>query len=182
MTTSPGNGSPSGASRLQSFIDRDSHLTGTHTTPNDLYIEGHFEGTIECAGALFIAESADVNAHITAGSVAVAGHLQGEVVSRGRFEMLASGRAETRVVAGTIVIHEGARYEGELRMGSGEGGIGQITSLPRADQRAARRSGSGESGETAVLSRNTARANGRLTESWDTAQNARPNQSPPAEA
>ncbi len=179
MTMSPGNNGPNSTNRLQSFIDRDSHLTGTHVTPNDLYIEGHFEGTIECAGALFIAESADVNAQVTAGSVAVAGHLQGEVTTRGRFEMLASGRAEARVVAGTIVVHEGARYEGELRMGSSEGSGGQITSLPRAEQRTVRRNGPAENSDVPVLSRSTGRTNGRVGEGWDASQSPRPSQSPP---
>ncbi len=177
MTMSTGNSGPGGASRPQSFIDRDSHFTGTHVTPNDLYIEGHFEGTIECAGALFVAESADVNAHVTAGSVSVAGHLQGETSCRGRFEMLASGRVEGRVLAGTIVIQEGARYEGELRMGSGENLGGQVTPLPRAEQRASRRGSPAEVSDIPVLSTGTGRANGRLNEGWDPAQSRRSTQS-----
>jgi len=177
MTTSSGNTGPAGTDRPQSFIDRDSHFTGTHVTPNDLYIEGHFEGTIECAGALFVAESADVNAHVTAGSVSVAGHLQGEATCRGRFEMLASGRVEGRVLAGTIVVQEGARYEGELRMGSGDGAGGQVTPLPRAEQRASRRNAPAELADIPVLSTGTARANGRLGEGWDASHGQGPNQS-----
>jgi cytoskeletal protein CcmA (bactofilin family) len=177
MTMSPANGGAGGANRPQSFIDRDSHFTGTHATPNDLYIEGHFEGTIECAGALFVAESADVNAHVTAGSVSVAGHLQGEVTCRGRFEMLASGRVEGRVLAGTIVVQEGARYEGELRMGSGDSVGGQITPLPRAEQRTARRTPPSEATDAPVLSTGAARTNGRVSENWEAPQSLRPNQS-----
>ncbi|MGI8552272.1 MAG: bactofilin family protein [Dehalococcoidia bacterium] len=100
----------------QSFIDRDSHFNGTYTTPNDLHVEGRYEGEIQCEGTLVVAESADVNARIVAGNITVAGRLQGEIGCRSRFEILPTGRVGARVLAGTIVVHEGARYEGELRM------------------------------------------------------------------
>lgn len=117
MTMQPGTaerlGQPPGR---QSFIDRDSHFNGTYATPNDLCIDGRYEGEIECEGTLIIAESADVNARVAAGNITVAGQLQGEIGCRGRFEILPSGRVGGSVIAGTIVVHEGARYEGELRM------------------------------------------------------------------
>lgn len=100
----------------QSLIDRESHFNGAYTTSNDLRIEGRYEGEIDCEGTLVVAESADVNARIGAGNISVAGQLQGEIGCRGRFEILPTGRVGGRVTAGTIVVHEGARYEGELRM------------------------------------------------------------------
>jgi cytoskeletal protein CcmA (bactofilin family) len=166
MTTSIGaDFGPTGTNRRQSFIDRDSHFSGTHATPNDFYLEGHFDGTVECAGALIVAESADVNAHVTAGSVSVAGHLQGDIGCRGRFEILPTGQVEARVQAGTIVVHEGARYEGELRMG-GEGGIEtpEQTGLPRrAEGRAPRRSATVETSDVPSFGAGTSRSNGRTT-------------------
>src|SRR6266567_988340 len=132
---------PGSTGRRQSFIDRDSHFSGTHTTPNDFRVEGHFDGTIDCAGSLIVAESADVNARVTAGSISVAGHLQGDIGCRGRFEILATGRVEARVQAVTIVVHEGARYEGEMRMrpeGSSDRS-GESAATKREDARPARR-------------------------------------------
>jgi len=100
----------------QSLIDRESHFNGAYTTSNDLRIEGRYEGEIDCEGTLVVAESADVNARISAGNISVAGQLQGEIGCHGRFEILPTGRVGGRVVAGRIVVHEGARYDGELRM------------------------------------------------------------------
>lgn len=141
MTMNSGADFAAGGSRSRrSLIDADSHFIGTYTTPNDLQIEGHYEGTIDCAGALVVAESADVNAQITAGAVSVVGHLQGEIGCRGRFEILPTGRVEARVVAGTIVVHEGARYQGELRMQSAAGEMsGERTPSGRAESRTPRR-------------------------------------------
>lgn len=164
MTMSTGaDGGPGSTRKRQSFIDRESHFNGTHTTTNDLYIEGQFEGSIECAGALIVAEGAEVNAHVLAGSVSVAGHLQGEIGCRERFEMLPTGRVEARVQAGSIVVHEGACYEGEMRMrreGSADS-VDDASPARRTDPRPVRRLGAVPSSDLPPFAGNAARANGR---------------------
>ena len=115
-TNSTANNPLSRSGTRLSFIDRDSHFSGTYMTPNDLHIEGRYEGEIECEGTVVIAESAEVDARVSAGSITTAGHLQGEIGCRGRFEILPQGRVNARVVAGAIVVHEGAHFEGELHM------------------------------------------------------------------
>jgi cytoskeletal protein CcmA (bactofilin family) len=174
---------PSGTSRLQSFIDRDSHFNGTHRTPHDLYIEGRFEGTIECAGALIVAETADVNARVSAESVSVAGHLQGEIGCRGRFEMLPTGRVEARVQAGTIVVHEGARYEGELRMGDGGNASGAPGASPirRTEPRSARRTVSGDTAQLPSFGSADMRANGRAAGDGEAGRTTLPDQTLPSD-
>jgi cytoskeletal protein CcmA (bactofilin family) len=152
----------SGAVSRQSFIDRDSHFSGTHSTPNDLRVEGRFDGTIECTGTLIVAESADVNAQVTAGSVSVAGHLQGDIGCRGRFEILPTGRVEARVHATTIVVQEGARYEGEMRMGANASAPAPENQAAdkRPEHRPARRS-TAASAEVPSFTVNAGRSNGR---------------------
>jgi cytoskeletal protein CcmA (bactofilin family) len=154
-----------GSGSRQSFIDRDSHFSGTHATPNDLRVEGRFDGTIECTGTLIVAESADVNAQVTAGSVSVAGHLQGDIGCRGRFEILPTGRVEARVQAATIVVQEGARYEGEMRMGSTPAAAGaeNHSGEKRPEHRPARRPTPPASGEVPSFTVNAGRSNGRPT-------------------
>ncbi|HTE87133.1 MAG TPA: polymer-forming cytoskeletal protein [Dehalococcoidia bacterium] len=162
MFTGADDGSGS-TGRRQSVIDRDSHFSGTHSTPNDFRVEGHFDGTIECTGALIVAESADINAHVTAGSVSVAGHLQGDIGCRGRFEILPTGRVEARVQAVTIVVQEGARYEGEMRMRP-EGGVERsedATAAKRGDARPTRRPSQAGSSDVPSFSVSAGRANGR---------------------
>jgi cytoskeletal protein CcmA (bactofilin family) len=154
---------PASSGTRQSFIDRDSHFSGTHTTPNDLRVEGRFDGTIECTGTLIVAESADVNAQVTAGSVSVAGHLQGDIGCRGRFEILPTGRVEARVQAATIVVQEGARYEGEMHMGSTAAANGSENHAgeKRPEHRPARRATATPSAEVPSFTVNAGRSNGR---------------------
>jgi cytoskeletal protein CcmA (bactofilin family) len=114
---------PEGAAgpRGESLIDRESHFTGTYRTPQDLRIEGRYEGEIECKGTVFVGESATVNARIVAGNVTVAGHCEGEIVCETRFEILRTGRVSGSVSSAVTVVHEGAFYQGELRMARGPG-------------------------------------------------------------
>jgi cytoskeletal protein CcmA (bactofilin family) len=102
--------------RGESLIDRESHFTGTYRTPHDLRIEGRYEGEIECQGTVFVGETASINARIVAGNVTVAGQLEGEIVCDARFEILRTGRVAGSVSSGVTVVHEGAFYQGELRM------------------------------------------------------------------
>jgi cytoskeletal protein CcmA (bactofilin family) len=166
--------SPHGAGGRQSFIDSDSHFSGTHSTPNDFRVEGHFDGTIECAGTLTVAESADINARVTAGNISVAGHLQGEMLCRGRFEILSTGKVEARVQAGTIVVHEGATYQGEMRM-RGEDALEsgrEPGPARRSESRQNRRSPSG-SAEVPSFSAGGSHANGVDQETGSRANNER---------
>ena len=176
MNSSADGGSGSAGGR-RSFIDSDCHFVGTYTTPNDLCIEGRYEGTIECAGALVVAESAEVNAQVTAGAVSVIGRLQGQIGCLGRFEILPTGSVEARVVAATIVIHEGARYQGEMRMGTAasESAVERSASS-RTDPRPARQRPAAEGRDVPAFPPNIGRANGHsLTEHEGAASQSDPN-------
>jgi len=152
-------GSPRGR---RSVIDADSRFSGTYTTPNDLQIDGQYEGTIDCVGLVLVTESADVNAHVTAGSVSVTGRLRGEVGCRGRFEILPSGQVDAKVEAAVIVVHDGARFDGEMRMrppGAAERPDEPAT--VSTDLRPPRRTGSAEAGAIPRFHAETPRTNGR---------------------
>lgn len=112
--TSPQPPRPAGASA--SLIDRESHFTGSYRTPHDLRIDGHYEGEIECRGTVFVGETAQVNARVSAGNVIIAGQFEGEIACDSRFEILPSGRVAASVSAAVTIVHEGAFYQGELRM------------------------------------------------------------------
>jgi cytoskeletal protein CcmA (bactofilin family) len=101
----------------ESVIDQECYFEGTFRTPGNMRIEGTYEGVIECQGTLIIAEPGRVNARIAAGNLTVAGRLQGEVLCESRFELLKSGRASGTIAARTTVVHDGAFFEGEIRMG-----------------------------------------------------------------
>lgn len=113
LRTSPPSPTPTPS---VSLIDRDSHFTGSYRTPHDLRIDGRYEGEIECRGSVFVGETAQVHARVVAGNVIVAGQFEGEIACDSRFEILPSGRVAASVSAAVTVVHEGAFYQGELRM------------------------------------------------------------------
>mgnify|MGYP001028482174 CR=1 FL=1 len=116
LRTSSSPQPPRPAEASASLIDRESHFTGSYRTPHDLRIDGRYEGEIECRGTVFVGETAQVNARVLAGNVIIAGQFEGEIACDSRFEILPSGRVAASVSAAVTVVHEGAFYQGELRM------------------------------------------------------------------
>lgn len=86
----------------------------------EIRVEGTFDGEIETARTLHVAQSATVKATVRAAIVIVAGHLDGQVECSERLEVLQSGRVSGQITAGAIVVKEGAFLGGQLRMGAPE--------------------------------------------------------------
>ncbi len=117
----------------ESVIDQECFFEGTFRTPGNMRIEGAYQGVIECQGTLLIAETGQVNARIVAGNLIVAGQFSGEVQCQSRFELLKSGRASGSVATQSTVIHDGAYFEGEIRMGGRETAFtADLASRPQA--------------------------------------------------
>lgn len=118
----PDSVDPTGARRggRESVIDQDCFFEGTFRTPGNMRVEGACSGVIECQGTLLIAESGRVNARIVAGNLTIAGQMQGEAQCETRFEILKSGRVNGNVGAKSVVVHDGAFFEGDIRMGDGQ--------------------------------------------------------------
>ena len=130
---SPGDPIDSGARRgRESVIDQECFFEGTFRTPGNMRIEGTYQGVIECQGTLLIAESGQVNARIVAGNLIVGGQFSGEVQCQSRFELLKSGRSSGAVAAQATVIHDGAYFDGEIRMGGRDAAPAQMS--PQSSQ------------------------------------------------
>jgi cytoskeletal protein CcmA (bactofilin family) len=99
-----------------SVIDANTSLDGTVESSGSLHIHGRVSGQIRLDGDVFVAEGAVVMADVHAGGVTVAGQLEGTVECSGRFEVLPSGQVSANVAAPRLVVHEGARVTGALRM------------------------------------------------------------------
>jgi cytoskeletal protein CcmA (bactofilin family) len=99
-----------------SYVDPESTIDGTIRTDHDLRVEGSVSGKIQCDGVLLVAEGALVDAEIDAASIVVAGEMSGTIRCRGRLEIQATGIVRGDVRTGALVIHEGARYEGQIAM------------------------------------------------------------------
>jgi cytoskeletal protein CcmA (bactofilin family) len=110
----------SGQEEPVSVFDRYSSFDGTFNLTRDLRVEGQVKGTINCQGTFYVAQGATVNATVEAENITVAGDLEGEVTCHGKLQILASGKVRGKISTATLVINEGAFYEGELVMESGQ--------------------------------------------------------------
>lgn len=99
-----------------SVIAADTTWDGSVQSNRSLHVHGNVSGQMRVEGDVFIAEGATVNADVMAGGVTVAGTLEGTVECSGRFEVLPSGSVSANVAAPRLVVHEGARVIGNLRM------------------------------------------------------------------
>lgn len=116
-----------------SYIDPNSSVEGTIRTDHDLRVEGSVSGTVQCDGVLIVAEGALVDAEIDAASIVVAGEMSGKIRCRGRLEIRSTGVVRGDVRTGALVIHEGARYEGQIAMEMTEPSADEHTSADTSD-------------------------------------------------
>lgn len=100
------------------LIDRYTTVEGTLVSSRDIRIEGELRGTLQCEGAVQVAEGGRVDATVEAGAITVAGQLRGSITCRGKLHILRTGRVTGSITTNSLVIEEGGRCEGELAMGS----------------------------------------------------------------
>ncbi|HEX9492741.1 MAG TPA: polymer-forming cytoskeletal protein [Thermoanaerobaculia bacterium] len=93
-------------------------IDGTVTGSEMVLIEGHVKGAINLSGDLRIGTQARVEAKVHARNVTVEGRLNGDVSADDRVELVASSTVDGNIKAPKIVVAEGARFRGNVDMGS----------------------------------------------------------------
>jgi cytoskeletal protein CcmA (bactofilin family) len=86
-------------------------------------VHGTAKGELESTKAVYIEENAKVAAKVTASHIVVAGEVNGELCCSGRVEIKPSGRVTGTINAGTLVMQEGAYFDGNLKMKTGEAAV-----------------------------------------------------------
>lgn len=99
-----------------SVIAANAHWDGTLRSDGSLHVLGRADGELHAADDLFVAEGAEVDAQLFANNVVVAGTVRGKVEARSRLEVLSQGHVAGDVKAPKLVVHEGARLSGQLKM------------------------------------------------------------------
>ncbi len=100
----------------EGFLSEGTAFEGEVSFHDTLRIDGKFQGTVRSGHTLIIGESADVDAEIQVAIVTVAGRLRGRVKASERVELHSSARAECAIECESLVVHEGARFDGECTM------------------------------------------------------------------
>jgi cytoskeletal protein CcmA (bactofilin family) len=101
---------------VESVIGEQSSFEGTFKSDSSVRIRGSVQGDLVSKQAVFIEEHAKVSAKVTGASIVVGGEVDGELHCEGRVEIKPSGRVTGEINAGTLIMHEGAFFEGQLKM------------------------------------------------------------------
>ena len=101
---------------LEGFLSEGTSFQGEVSFHDTLRIDGTFQGAVRSGRRLIIGESADVDAEIKVAIVTVAGRLRGRVKASERVELHPTARAECAIECESLVVHEGARFDGQCTM------------------------------------------------------------------
>jgi cytoskeletal protein CcmA (bactofilin family) len=93
-------------------------VEGTVTGSEPVIIEGHVKGTINLTGELRIGTQARVEAKVHARNVMIEGKVNGDTSADERVELVATASVDGNIKAPKIVVAEGARFRGNVDMGS----------------------------------------------------------------
>jgi cytoskeletal protein CcmA (bactofilin family) len=94
--------------RNATVVAQGTTFNGKLKSENNLYIEGTFDGELEAQDAVFIADTAQVNANVKATDVIVAGQLTGTVNASNRFHALASAQVSGQINSSVLVVEKQA--------------------------------------------------------------------------
>jgi cytoskeletal protein CcmA (bactofilin family) len=95
------------------------HWEGTLRSQGSVTIRGRLKGQVHATKDVTIDQGAEVEAEIYAQNILIHGTVRGRIEASGRLEILPTGRVVGDVKAPSLVIHEGAKLSGQLRMGRG---------------------------------------------------------------
>ncbi len=96
----------------RSYLDKGLHVNGKLSCEGAARIDGQVDGEITAKETIVIGETASVSAQIKADSVVVAGKVNGDITATRRLELHPSARVVGNLASPILVIHEGAKLEG----------------------------------------------------------------------
>ena len=102
-----------------SVIAANAHWNGNLRTDGSVHVHGKADGELHTSNDVFVAEGAEVDAQVFAENVIVAGIVRGTIEARGRLELLPQGHVAGDVRVPKLIVHEGARLSGQLKMEMG---------------------------------------------------------------
>jgi cytoskeletal protein CcmA (bactofilin family) len=105
---------------ILSIIAAGTRLVGDWEGPGLIKVDGRVEGSITGARQAIVGRDGVVHGNIQASEVILAGTVDGSVVATDRAELQGSAAINGDVNTRTIIVHEGARINGTVRMGNAQ--------------------------------------------------------------
>ena len=102
----------------EKILDVDASMQGTLSfkDPENLRINGKFDGTLETKGNLTIGQSAQVTADILGDNIVIGGKVKGRITAKERLTLLPTAIVEGDIFPAKLNIAEGAILEGKCSM------------------------------------------------------------------
>jgi cytoskeletal protein CcmA (bactofilin family) len=111
---SGGTPPPAGATMIGTNVTVEGTITGTEP----VVIEGTVRGKVDMSADLLVGTKARIEATVHARNVTVEGKVHGDISADDRVELVASANVEGNIKAPKIVVAEGAKFRGNVDMGS----------------------------------------------------------------
>lgn len=105
-----------GGDAVLSIIAAGMHFVGDLDGPGLIKIDGRIEGSISGARQIIVGRDGSVRGNVNATEVILAGTIDGSVVGNDRVELQGTATLNGDVHTRVIVVNEGARINGTVRM------------------------------------------------------------------
>lgn len=93
-------------------------IDGTVTGSEPVLVEGAIKGTIQLTNDIRVGTKARIDAKVHAKNVIVEGRVTGDISADERVELVASATVDGNIKAPKIIVAEGAKFRGNVDMGS----------------------------------------------------------------
>ena len=117
-TTRPATTAGGPAAPSMTFFGKNVSIEGKITGTEPVLIEGTVHGEINLGSDLRIGTQARIEAKVHARNVTVEGKINGDITADDRVELVASATVDGNIKAPKIIVAEGARFRGNVDMGS----------------------------------------------------------------
>jgi cytoskeletal protein CcmA (bactofilin family) len=103
--------------RLRVAVNRNVNVSGRLVFQEPVRIEGHFRGEVSSSDLVVISEDGSVGGQVRSPRLVVLGELKGDIIGSRSVVLGPRSRFEGKIEAENLRICEGARVDGDLRIG-----------------------------------------------------------------
>ncbi len=115
--TGPDAVAPTGGMSTINTLVEGTQVEGTITTQNDLRVDGHVNGTINCEGKLIIGSSGYVNGDVVAHNAVIEGRFDGNLQVHDVLDVRETAEVTGEIKTGKLLVQNGATFTGNCDMG-----------------------------------------------------------------
>ena len=110
-----------GQGSLNSILGQGCKVKGNIELKGTIRIDGEFEGSMECPETLIIGKSGVVKANVAVKNAIIGGKIVGNIAASNKIELQTGSHVEGDIQTARLVIDEGVFFEGNCKMGAGQG-------------------------------------------------------------